>query len=578
MTIDDFSWPAGELNQLNSISGVPYPNWLSYTVYQPLVTFNGSAEYSQGVQQILPVLAKNWTVSPDGASYTFNLRPGVTFSNGDPFNAYQIWGEEYGFYYLTDNSSNWYISYNIFDMSHVNFGPATIALMNQSGLINPNAQLMSIMSNTSWPIYVTGPNTIVFHFRAAESWYPSVFLVYTGLLFDTQWLLQHGGFGTPVSLNTYFNTHPIPGTGPYMVTNVVEQTSVQFTQNPTYWGKNLTAAQVQANPYVDPGHVKNVLVQAKVDDISRYVDLSSGTAQISGIQTQDWPLIVANPDKYSYTLLPNNSMVFVGIALNTHRYPTNITAVRQAIEHAINYSDVATKAFFGELAPFLGPEYSAQSAYYDLGNLPPYQYNVSLAQQILKNASVNTASFPTLEFRIEAGCAACLNAAQVVQGDLSVIGINVNIEVTPASSYGVPDIGGGSYAQNLAANQTISQLTWYGSLTWAPDEPTPADGWLLAVNNQSTAGNYALYANPNVQPCVNAWTNGASNTTLKSLCTTAQAQVYHDAPYVYLGTVKLLFGGGSVAWNKAVVKSLLIDPDFSGQGYSVFNTVQFVGS
>jgi hypothetical protein len=64
---------------------------------------------------------------------------------------------------------------------------------------------------------------------------------------------------------------------------------------------------------------------------------------------------------------------------------------------------------------------------------------------------------------------------------------------------------------------------------------------------------------------------------LKDLCTSAQAQIYQDAPYVWLGTVKLLFGGGSVAWQKGVVKSLLVDPDYSGQTYAVFNTVEFVG-
>jgi ABC-type transport system substrate-binding protein len=397
------------------------------------------------------------------------------------------------------------------------------------------------------------------------------------LIFDTQFVLEHGGFGTPVAINSFFNQNPIPGTGPYMVTKVAEDSSVQFIQNPTYWGRNLTQAQIQANPYMDPGHVKNVIIQAKTDDVSRYVDLSTGQAQVAAIQTQDWPLVLANPDKYSYFSIPNNSMVFVAIAMNTHRYPTNITAVRQAIVHAVNYSDVAAKAFFGELAPMVGPEYPAQQQYYDLGNLPPYQFNDTLAEQILSNASINPASLPTIEFRVLTGCSSCISAAQVVQSDLSAIGISVNVEVTPSSSFSLPLVGGGSFASNLQSAQSIAQLSWFGSLTWAPDEPTPADAWLLFVNNQSTAGDYAIYSNiPAVQPCVNAWTDGSSASTLQSLCTTAQAQVYHDAPYIWLGTVKLMFGAGSVVWQKSVVKSLLVDPDYTGQAYTIFNTVQFV--
>src|ERR671919_2715959 len=34
-----------------------------------------------------PDLAADWTVSDDGTAYTFNLREGVTFQNGDPFTA-----------------------------------------------------------------------------------------------------------------------------------------------------------------------------------------------------------------------------------------------------------------------------------------------------------------------------------------------------------------------------------------------------------------------------------------------------------------------------------------------------------
>jgi ABC-type transport system substrate-binding protein len=160
----------------------------------------------------------------------------------------------------------------------------------------------------------------------------------------------------------------------------------------------------------------------------------------------------------------NNSMVVEGIGMNTLRYPTNVTAVRQAIVHAINYTDISNKAFFGDLVPWVGPEFPTVRQYYDLGNFRPY-----------------------------------------------------------------------------TSNETVSQLAWLGSLTWADFFPTPYDAWGEFVSNQSAAGNFALYSTPISQSCVNAFTNGSSNSTITDLCTKAQAQIYDAAPYIWLGSPKSFY-------------------------------------
>ena len=164
-----------------------------------MVDVNLGAEYGQGVIQYLPGLASNWTINSASTYYNFTLRQNVNFSNGDPFNVYQYWMEMYGFYYLSGNSSAWMESYDIFNMTGVHFGPDTIALINQSGLINPSPQALAIMENSSWPIYVTGPNTIVFHLQSPFIYFLGIMVAYSGMVFDTQWVMDHGGFGTPTS-------------------------------------------------------------------------------------------------------------------------------------------------------------------------------------------------------------------------------------------------------------------------------------------------------------------------------------------------------------------------------------------
>jgi ABC-type transport system substrate-binding protein len=570
--IDDQAWPFSDLNTLSPIGD--YPVWAYWAVYQPLVAVNDSLLYATGGVQYLPSLAVNWTVSPDGTVYTFNLRKGVTYSDGDPFNAYQYWMQVYSVYYLSGNSSTFIIGYDMMykHMATANFGPATIALINETGLINPSQAALNIMMNSSWPIYVTGPYQIVFHLLAPFAYFLSTLVPTTILLsYDMQWVLDHGGFGTPVSPNSWLNTHPIPGTGPYMTTGLAERAWESFTQNPNYWGRNLTAAEIQANPLLDPGHVKNVIVYYKPDDLARYTDLATGAAQIAAIEASDWPLITTNPAKFTYVRLPSTAQYAYAIALNTQRYPTNITAFRQAIVHAINYTDFNQKVFLGTATQFVGPSFKAYSQFYDLGSFSNYQYNLTLAQQYLAQAHIS--SMPTLTITIITGCVACTAAAEVIQGDLAQLNITTNILVQTPSGYYAPY---GSYSYNLANAAQIGHISILGAYGWAPDALNPADNWVTQLSKGSAFGNWAVYNNPTVEACPESFLNGTSTAGIQAICAKAQARVYNDAPYVWF-SVGLWFEDGSIVWLRSgPVKSFLLDPSYSGEDSApLLNTVTF---
>lgn len=65
------------------VSGNGISNTITNTMYETLVTFNEDVE-------VVPLLAKSWTVSEDGKSYTFTLNEGIKFHDGEPFNAESI--------------------------------------------------------------------------------------------------------------------------------------------------------------------------------------------------------------------------------------------------------------------------------------------------------------------------------------------------------------------------------------------------------------------------------------------------------------------------------------------------------
>jgi peptide/nickel transport system substrate-binding protein len=51
-----------------------------YNIFETLTKVNGDGH-------VTPLLAESWSISPDARTYTFKLRKGVKFQNGEPFNA-----------------------------------------------------------------------------------------------------------------------------------------------------------------------------------------------------------------------------------------------------------------------------------------------------------------------------------------------------------------------------------------------------------------------------------------------------------------------------------------------------------
>jgi ABC-type transport system substrate-binding protein len=397
-----------------------------------------------------------------------------------------------------------------------------------------------------------------------------------GQLYDAQFMLEHGGPGTPTTINGYFNLNPMPGTGPYTLGQVSNQEFIGFTQNPTYWGRNLTASEIAANPYLDPGQVKNILVQIKPDTTARYLDLADGAAQIANIGPQSWNLILASPDKYAYVTLPPTAGLIAGETLNVRLYPTNITDVRLAIVHAINMTDLISK-IYGQAAQFVGPEYPAWKQFYDLGNYTPYSYNLTLAAQYLAQAGFpNGKGLPPVSY-VVAACTSldCAGRAEIIQTDLAQIGINVNINVLSGQNW-CTQAGCEPYSWVINNTASLGNIEDVGGNTNSPTFLSPADYWTEFVSNNSAFGNTAAYATTASNGCDASFFNGSSVATVQSICGQAQAEIYAQAPLFGWVVPTYNLGASAVSWDKSVVKSLYYDSNFGGTGnLFVLNTVVF---
>jgi len=61
-----------------------YAESLAGNIFDTLISFKEDAKTAQ------PLLAESWEISPDGKTYTFHLRHGVTFHNGQPFTSADV--------------------------------------------------------------------------------------------------------------------------------------------------------------------------------------------------------------------------------------------------------------------------------------------------------------------------------------------------------------------------------------------------------------------------------------------------------------------------------------------------------
>ena len=81
--------------------------------------------------------------------------------------------------------------------------------------------------------------------------------------------------------------------------------------------------------------------------------MQSNASQVSIVESADWNLVQQNSNNWRHFAMPPWNGEMAAVSINSLAYPTNVTLVRQAIVHAINYSDIAQKVFFGQIAPVI---------------------------------------------------------------------------------------------------------------------------------------------------------------------------------------------------------------------------------
>jgi peptide/nickel transport system substrate-binding protein len=182
------------------------------------------------------------------------------------------------------------------------------------------------------------------------------------------------------------------GSGPFILTDFVPNSSATFIKNPNYWQKNpVGPGKGNQLPYLDG--VKELIIP---DLSTRLAAFRTGKVDTSNPlveHTDAWPIIQAN-SKIKYVKYIYDSCYTISMRTDKAELPFSKKEVRQALFLATDFNKIKNEYYQGEAEILVWPvtptrEYA--SAYVPLDKLPAnvkelYSYNPDKAKQLLTTA------------------------------------------------------------------------------------------------------------------------------------------------------------------------------------------------
>jgi peptide/nickel transport system substrate-binding protein len=327
--------------------------------------FEGLVTLTPGGTEVEPNLATEWTASDDGKEWTFTLRDGVTFHDGEPFNADAV----------CFNFDRWYN----FEGSFQNPGATYYWQTVFGGFAKTNKDIEGVPTESLYDsCEATDDSTVVLKLTKPSASFLAA-LALTNFTFASPKALEEFGAdegevdeeGVFRPTGTYGTEHPT-GTGPFMFESWTRDERLVMTRNPNYWGDF-------------EGNIETLVFQPIADNAARLQALQTGEIQgYDLVEPQDFESIEGDD---SLQLIPRPAFNVGYIGFNQGQEPLDKLEVRQAIAHSINREEIVD-AFYagqGEVAKeFMPPELFGYA-----DDVTEYDYDPEKAKQILEDAGLD---------------------------------------------------------------------------------------------------------------------------------------------------------------------------------------------
>lgn len=354
-------------------------------IYDGLIMWN----LMDGYRSIVPALATSWEVSDDKTTYTFHLREGVKFHDGDEFNADDV----------------------LATFNRVISPPENVAI---GGMKEELAMVQEI----------TAPDatTVVFTLKQPTPYFLEI-MAGDNYIIYSQKTLEENNFdlkGVTVP----------PGTGPFKFVEFVPGEKIVLEANKEYWNSNL--------PYVDEVVLQHVAAWA-----DRGTAVLTGQADLSfNVSVDTWNEGATRDDLVTARAACLNSHM---VAINNEKEPFNDPKVRRAIHLAVDrqslidtFAPVWEPAFVTRWLPSASPYATPQEELLTMpGYRPDKTEDIAEAKRLLAEAGYPDGFETTFTAWTEASSsevavpafAELLRTSLNIQGDVKVVERSLTAEV-----------------------------------------------------------------------------------------------------------------------------------------------------
>ncbi|MBV9578445.1 MAG: ABC transporter substrate-binding protein, partial [Chloroflexi bacterium] len=435
-------------------------------IYDALLMVNDTYAYE-------PRLAQTWTASPDARTFTFNLRPGLKWSDGEPFSSKDVLFT----YKLLANPASGSAYAAKFD--HV----AGIADY-RSGA-TPDVAGFQTPDDNTFVVQLDQPNAA---FISSISW------PFFGIL--PQHVLGTADINT-FSDNAFF-LNPTVGMGPYSFVQYRTDQFVELKKNPNYRA---------------PVAIDHVFLKPLTTDVAT-AQLEKGEMQLVQISPTDLDRLKADPG-VKIDSKSGPGIILMAVAVDQPYLQDK--RVRQAMLYAIDRADIVGQVLAGQGSltntHVLGPPEAIPS------DLNQYEYNPDKARALLQAAGWDASR--VIKIQWIPGIRDRDATVQIIQSQLQAVGINV--ELNPLEA--------GPLVDNMK-NRTFDLSLYGGGLYTIDGDSTSVPNECSQA--YPAGGNNAHYCNADVDAAFAAG-RATTDPTARNQAYQTVARITNDeAPYIWL--------------------------------------------